>query len=194
MTDALSQLKTLTNDLHALPETDWQKFQSIWKPYSAKRKICLTKTGETERYLYFVVDGVQRVYYSDAQGREATLVFTYNPSFGGVLDSFMSQQPSRYHYETLTASSFLRASYAEFKLLVDESPAIASMIQIGLTGAMGGVLLRLAELQCFSSEEKFRSLLKRSPGILHLVPHKYLANYLGIDATNFSKFINKIAI
>jgi hypothetical protein len=55
-------------------------------------------------------------------------------------------------------------------------------------------LQRLAELQCFSSEEKFRSLLQRSPHILQLVPHKYLANYLGIDATNFSKFINRIRI
>jgi hypothetical protein len=31
--------------------------------------------------LYFVIEGVQRVYYFDDQSREATLVFTYAPSF-----------------------------------------------------------------------------------------------------------------
>ncbi len=73
-------------------------------------------------------------------------------------------------------------------------PDIEWLIRKGITGAMSGLLERLTELQCFSSEEKFRKLLQRSPHILQLVPHKYLANYLGIDATNFSKMINRIKI
>jgi hypothetical protein len=68
------------------------------------------------------------------------------------------------------------------------------MVRIGLTHALAGVLERLVELECFSSEEKFKKLLHRSPHMLQLVPHKYLANYLGIEATNFSKLINKIRI
>ena len=71
---------------------------------------------------------------------------------------------------------------------------IAQMINLGVSGALGGVLDRLAELQLMSSEEKFRSLLMRSPHILTLVPHKYLASYLGIDATNFSKLMNRVKI
>lgn len=60
--------------------------------------------------------------------------------------------------------------------------------------ALAGELERLAELQCFSSEEKFKKLLTRSPHILNIVPLKYLANYLGIDPTNFSKLINRVII
>ena len=60
--------------------------------------------------------------------------------------------------------------------------------------AFSGVMLRLVELQSFSSEEKFRTLMRRSPHILQLVPHKYIANYLGIDPTNFSKLINSVKI
>lgn len=60
--------------------------------------------------------------------------------------------------------------------------------------ALSGVLERIMELQCFTSEQKFKQLLTRSPHILQLVPHKYLANYIGIDATNFSKLINKTKI
>jgi hypothetical protein len=57
---------------------------------------------------------------------------------------------------------------------------------------ISGLEERLVEIQCFNSEDKLRSLLKRSPHILQLVPHKYLASYLGIDATNFSKMMGKI--
>jgi CRP-like cAMP-binding protein len=104
------------------------------------------------------------------------------------------QQPSRYHYETLTPSVFLRVPFSDIQKLMARYPAVTALIQKGTAQALSGVLQRLAELQCFSSEEKFRSLLQRSPHILQLVPHRYLANYLGIDATNFSKFINRIRI
>ncbi len=194
MPDALSALKQLVFATSPLPETDWEALAGIWKPFAAKRKEIITPTGTVEKYLYFVVEGVQRVYYFDEQSREATLVFTYAPSFGGVLDSMLLQQPSRYFYETLTPSVFLRANFSDLQELMQTRPAIETMIRQGISYSLAGVLERLVELQCFTSEEKFRKLLKRSPHILQLVPHKYLANYLGIEATNFSKLINKVKI
>lgn len=194
MEDALLRIKEIIRHIHPLPEPAWQAFSAIWMPFSAKRKELVTKAGEKEKYLYVVLEGVQRVVYFDDQNREATLVFTYPPSFGGVLDSFLTQSSSRYYYETLTPSSFLRTSYTELEKLMTVYPDIELLIRKGITGAMAGLLERLTELQCFSSEEKFRKLLQRSPHILQLVPHKYLANYLGIDATNFSKMINRIKI
>lgn len=180
--------------LHALPAEDWALMATIWTRVTARRKEILTHAGETERYLYFVEEGVQRVYYHDEQSREATLVFTYAPSFGGVLDSLLMQQPSRYDYETLTPSTFLRAPYADFQRLIDTRPAVSTMVRQSLNTTLAGVLERLVELQCYSSEDKFKRLLQRSPHILQLVPHKYLANYLGIDATNFSKLLNRVRI
>lgn len=167
-------------------------FCSIWTPLSCKRKEILTGPGETERNLYFVLKGVQRVYYLDETGREATLVFTYPPSFAGVVDSFLLQSPSRYYFETLTASELLQAPWTKLKEVMDRQPDISNLVFKMSTMAMSGLLSRMVELQCFSSEEKFRALLKRSPVVLQHVPHKYLANYLGIDPTNFSKFINTI--
>lgn len=179
---------------YALPAEDWAQLSTIWTRVTARRKDIITHAGDTERYLYFVEEGVQRVYYTDDQLREATLVFTYPPSFGGVLDSLLMQQPSRYYYEALTPSVFLRTSYADFQRLIDTRPAISTMVRQSLNTTLSGVLERLVELQCFSSEDKFKRLLQRSPHILQLVPHKYLANYLGIDATNFSKLLNKVRI
>ncbi|WP_226805269.1 Crp/Fnr family transcriptional regulator [Agriterribacter humi] len=180
--------------VHPLPDEDWHAFTGIWRPFSAKRKEIITAAGEKEKYLYFVLEGVQRIYYYDEQDREATLVFTYAPSFGGVLDAMMLGQASRYFYEALTASVFLRAAYSEVETIMKNTPAVETMVRLGVTNALSGLLERLVEIQCYSSEDKFRKLLQRSPHILQLVPHKYLANYLGIDPTNFSKLINKIRI
>lgn len=194
MTDGFSVLKELAGRIHPLPEPVMEDFLSVWMPFQAGRKEVLTVSGNVEKYMYVVLDGVQRVYYHDDLDREATIVFTYPPSFGGVLDSFLLQTPSKYNFETLTPSSFLRASSASFNDLMGKHHAIETMVRKGLSGVIAGLEERLVEIQSFSSEEKFRSLLKRSPHILQLVPHKYLASYLGIDATNFSKLINKVRI
>ncbi len=194
MSTPLQQLQQLVYAIRPLPDEDWEAFWGIWKPYSAKRKETITLAGEKENYLYFVTEGVQRVYYFDEQDREATLVFSYAPSFGGVLDALLLQQPARYFYEALTPSAFLRAHANDLFHLMQSRPAIESMIREGITHSHAGLLQRLVELQCYSSEERFRKLLQRSPHILQLVPHKYLANYLGIDATNFSKLLNKVKI
>lgn len=190
-TDTLLQF---TDKIHKLSPQAAEVFVTIWQPTEAKRKELLTVAGEPERYLYFVLDGVQRVYYLDDNNREATLVFTYATSFGGVLDALLLQQPSAYYYETLTPSVLLRAPVLQLLQLMEQHHDIEVMVRKGVTAATSGVLGRLVELQCYSAEDRYKSLLKRSPHILQLVPHKYLANYLGMDATNFSKMMNKIKI
>ncbi len=194
MSEYLKSLKALLNNIQPLSDPDWNSFSSIWSPIEFKRKEIVTAAGETERHLYFVIEGVQRVYYFDEQQREATLVFMYPPSFGGVIDSLLLQKPSRYFFETLTPSKFLRATASDLFDQMEKSKDIQKLIQKGTTQTLSGLLERMVELQCFSSEDKFKTLLKRSPHILNLVPHKYIANYIGIDATNFSKLVNQVRI
>lgn len=194
MNEGINILRNLIQQIHPITPEAWEDMSRIWVPFTAGRKELVTRQGEVERYIYLVLDGVQRVYYSDDKGREATILFTYTPSFGGVLDSFLLQGKSRYAYETLTPSQFLRTSYSEFTELRNRHHSIEAMVSRGLAGVVAGLEERLVEIQCFQAEDKFRSLLQRSPHILQLVPHKYLASYLGMDATNFSKLMNKVRI
>lgn len=194
MEESLKLLQSAVAVIHPLDEADWDALARIWKPFTARRKEVVTAAGETERYLYFVTEGVQRIYYLDDRNREATLAFTYPPSFGGIIDSLLMEVPSRYYYETLTPSRFIRAPYSDFKEAARQRPEIERMLRTGIVQSLSGILERLVEVQCFSSEDKFRNLLKRSPHVLQLVPHKYIANYLGIDPTNFSKLVNNVRI
>ena len=191
---ATELLHRFIHAIRPLKEDEWQAFSAVWHPFACRRKTLLTSSGDTERYLYFVLEGVQRSYYVDANGAEATIVFTYPHSFSGVADSFLTQTPSNYFLETLTASSFLRTTYRQVQELMDRYPAIQHLILKATAFALKGVLERQVEIQCFSAEQKFRQLLRRSPQVLNLIPHKYLASYLGLDATTFSKLLGKVRI
>lgn len=191
---AAGQLKKFVFQIAPLQPEVWMELEAAWQPFHAKRKTVLTRAGETENYLYFVTEGVQRAFYLHNNDKEATLVFTYPFSFSGVADSLLSRQPSRCFLETLTSSSFLRISWAQLQTLMNRHRSIEQLFFKATTHAFAGVLERQIELQCFSAEEKFRILLQRSPQVLQLIPHKYLASYLAIDASTFSKLLGSVKI
>jgi len=191
---SITQLKDFIAKIHPLKEEEWVAFEHIWQPYTCKRKTLLTRAGDPERYLYFVLDGVQRGFALSPEGEEVTIMFSYPYSFSGVADAFITETTSAYFIEALTASSFLRTTYPQLKALMEQFPGIQQAIFKALSWAFKGALERQVELQCFNSEQKFRRLLTRSPHILNLIPHKYLASYLGMDATTFSKLLHTVKV
>lgn len=180
--------------LHPLKDEEWDEFSLIWTTVSYKRKTILTAAGETERHLYFVLEGVQRAFYLGGNHPEATVVFTYPSSFSGVADSFLTQQPSKYFLETITASKMLRTTYQHVQTLMDKHHNFERWVRLAASHSLMGALERQIELLSFSAEEKFRTLLSRSPHVLQIIPHKYLASYLGIDPSTFSKLLGTVKL
>lgn len=180
--------------VHPLKEEEWESLSRVWQPVSYKRKTVLTASGEVERHLYFVEEGVQRAFYVGNNHHDVTIIFSYPGSFSGVVDSFLNQKPSRFFLETLTTSQMLRTSFQQVQQLMDRYHNIERWIRIAIGQSLMGVLERQLELQCFSAEEKFRILLKRSPHVLQIIPHKYLASYLGLDPSTFSKLMATVRI
>ncbi len=192
-TFVLPLLKKEIAKVHALEDDAWEALSKKWFLFKAKRKQVLTLKGEKEKYIYFVTEGVQRAYYT-SNDKEATLVFTYPYSFSGVVDSFFLQIPARCTFETLTTSTFLRIHYADFCPLIEKHRSIETWIRKAVTFTLSGVLERQLELAAFDAKQKFTTLLNRSPHILNLIPHKYLASYIGVDPVTFSKMLGTVKL
>jgi len=190
----LNILREAVYRMMPLTEPVWNDFAAGWQPVSYKRKVVITAAGEVERYVYFVLDGLQRIYHIGENTREATLLFSYARTFSGIADSFQLQQPSRFYLETLTASRMLRLSFGDFSDLMERHPSLERWGRLATAGALSGLLERYVDILTFSAEEKFRGLLTRSPHVLQLIPHKYLASYLGLDPATFSKLLASVKL
>jgi CRP-like cAMP-binding protein len=188
------QLRQLVFTINPLSSEEWNDLLRIWVPVSYKRKTVLTAAGEVEKHLYFVTSGVQRAFYLDETHPDSTIVFTYPYSFSGVADSFLTQTPSKYFLETLTTSTMLRTNYQQLSGLMNKYHNMERWIRKAASFALMGTLERQVELMTYSAEEKFRTLLRRSPHVLQLIPHKYLASYLGLDPATFSKLLSSVRI
>lgn len=192
MKAALDIFRSQLNELHTLPLADWKRFSSIWHLHEMGRKQMITRQGESERYAYFVLEGLQRAFYSDDRGKEHTVIFTYPNSFSGVSDSFLLGKPALYDMETLTKSKFLRADRVAVLDLCHSHPEILKLIHQATSIALRLAVQRQIELMACSAEEKFRLIMGRSPQLLNLSPQKYIASYLGMDPATFSKLISRV--
>jgi CRP-like cAMP-binding protein len=186
-------LKEQVFRVHPLDDDAFDALSKPWEEVSYGRKQLITRAGETEKYLYLVIEGIQRAYFQHGD-KEPTLVFSFCPSFSGVIDSFFTQMPSKFQLETLTQSKLIRIHYNDLNSLMLQYRSIESWVRIATTWVLAGTLERQVELMAYTAEEKFTALLKRSPHVLNLIPHKYLASYIGVDPATFSKLLGSVKL
>ena len=186
-------LKESLNHIHPIPESVFEEYFSYWKEVDFKRKELLTREGQTEKYLYYVLEGIQRSYYI-TKGKEHVIAFTYPPSFSGMPESFITQSPSHYHLECLTDSRFIRISYSDHQKMMQKHREVETLFRIGTEKLLIGILQRHYELLAYDIEERFKAFTSRSPHLLNMVSQKHLASYLRIDPSNFSRLLGKVNI
>lgn len=170
-----------------------EEYISNWSKYSVPRKSVITECGRTERYLYFVKDGIQKSYYLN-EGKQHVMFFAYAPSFSGIVESFLTQTPSKYYLETITDSTFLRIPYAKHAQLIKEHRELETLFRIITEQFLMGIIERHHQLMAFNTETRFKKFTKRSPHLINMVSQKDIASYLRIDPTNYSKLINTVKI
>jgi len=186
-------MKDYFNQIHTIDEQILDSYLKKWQPYHAPKNTILTWQGDTEKYMYYVLEGVQKSYYVH-NGKEYIIAFTYAPSFSGIPESFMTQTPSAYFLTTITESHFLRIPFDVHQQMMTEHRAIETLFRKGTELLFADTMHRYIELMAFDIETRFRNFVTRSPHLLQMVTQKDLASYLRIDPTNFSKLLGKIKI
>jgi CRP-like cAMP-binding protein len=186
-------LEKFLQKIYPLENQVMEEYLSHWENHEATRKTIITSAGKTERYLYYVMEGIQRSYHLN-DGKEHIIAFTYPPSFSGIPESFLVQKPSKYFLETITESRFLRISFEQHQQMMVKYRPIETLFRKTTETILIGVLERHYELMAYTIEERFKAFMERSPHLLNLVPHKDLASYLRIDPTNFSKLLSSVKL
>ena len=188
-----SQLISFLQQIHPLKEPVLRDYLSHWEEVHCARREVLVAEGQTEKYLYFVLEGIQRSFFSK-DGREHVIHLTHPPALMAVPESFLLQQASRYTLECITPSRLLRISYQQHQAMMDKHPEVERLIRRALEMIVVDMVQRHHELMAYTIEERFAALMQRHPELINLLPHKYLASYLRIDPSNFSRLMNQYPI
>lgn len=178
---------------HPLEDAAWNAMAAAFRTRSYDRGQVITGVGDVQRDLLFILEGVQYSYFVK-DDKPYVMAFTYPVGISGIPESFLSQKPSTYTLEAISASRVLLISHDELMRLFDAYPSLERLFR-KITEAMliAAAHGRYRQVST-SAEERFQQFAQQSAHLFQLVPHKLIASYLGIHPTNFSKLYNSIRI
>jgi len=181
------------NQFYAIPDKDKALLNSKLRQKEFRKNELIISPGQIQQELFFVESGVQMSYF-DAENKTHVIAFTYAPGICAIPESFSLQKPSDCFLSCITESKMHALSYHDLQEIMDQSQETERLFRKMTEIVLSGMIKRHIELHSQTMEQRFTSFCKRSPHLLQLVPHKYLASYLGIDPTNFSKLFNSVKI
>lgn len=188
-----SELLNFFRLFSAISDSDFEIFVQKFKSKTFEKNEIIVLPGQVQQHLYFVKSGVQMSYF-ESENKQHVIAFTYSPGFCAIPESFLFQKPSSYSLISLTHSEMDYISFHELEEILNQLPAVERLFRKMTEFVLAGMINRHIELKALNMEERFKTFCQRSPHLLQLVPHKYIASYLDIDATNFSKLFNSIKI
>ncbi len=170
---------------------EWDDFIQYWELVSYPKNTYLTQPGQTEHYLYFVEEGVQRGFHL-VDGEEICVAFAYDHSYSGIVDSFITQTPAKYYLETISNSVLLRLSYQNLQRLYQQYKVVERWGRRIAEEILVGKANREVAILSYTAEERYRRLMTQSPRCIQLIPQKYLASYLRMTPETFSRLRRKV--
>ncbi len=171
--------------------SDFELLTKDFQTKHFKKGDYIVREGETQRNIYFVEKGIQ-MYNFDTQGKTNILGFAYPPNLCVVMESFIFQKPSTYNVTCITDSTLNYLHYSALQEIFEQSRQVERLFRKLSENLSIGLLNRQMELRSTTIEERFKIFCQRSPHLLQQVPQKYIAAYLAIDPTNFSKLMNTV--
>ncbi len=138
--------------------------------------------------LKFVISGIYRV-YQITDGKEITSYFNYN-SRNSIVASFKSllkEEPSNEYIECISSGKLISIKYSHWSSLYNVSQSFNTF---GRLMAEFNYLLaidRIESLQYQSASERYAKFITLYPNLLNLIPHHYIASYLGITPESLSR-------
>lgn len=185
------QLEAAFDGVHFTEELR-RDFFSCWKAFEFSRNHLITEAERTERYLYFVVEGVQALYLIDQKGEKTVLGFTFQNELSGVYNSFLIQEPTQFFLEALTPSRLLGLSYEDHQRFFTQYPSFNIWGRRFAERVLIGRTKREVELLTLTAEERYIRFMRRCPPELRQIPQKYLAAYLNMTPETFSRLRRKV--
>ena len=132
------------------------------------------------------------MYHSDINNKTNILGFAYPPNFCTIPESFYYQEPAKYYLTCLTDCEIDYLSFEAVQNLFEKSQQIERLFRKLTESILVGQINRQIELRTYTIEERYILFCRRSPHLLQQIPHKYIASYLDINPTNFSKLFNSV--
>lgn len=171
----------------ALTPAEQAHFVSLLIPKKIKKKQFLLREQEICRHSAFVTQGCLRGYTIDTNGFEHIL--QYAPPDWWIADmySLIAQQPGNLNIDALEETELLLLSKKDQEQLYLEVPKFERFFRIITENSLVTNRQRLLDNLSLSAQQRYELFCQRYPSLIHCLPQKQIAAYIGVTPEFLSK-------
>lgn len=169
-----------------------QLFLSKIEIKNYKPKTMLLHAGEICKHSYFVTSGLVRSFTINDHIIEHVMGFACEGWWIGNMYSLLSQKPGNLFIEVLENSEVALLSKEHQEILYGDIPKLERFFRILTENSLVAHQERLMDNLSLSAEERYDKFCKKYPSLIHKVPQKHIASYIGVTPEFFSKMKSRL--
>jgi CRP-like cAMP-binding protein len=173
-----------------MSDEEWALYSSMLKVKEIKKKEIILTQGTICKDIFFVNNGLLRIFFVDNDGVEKTFHFAQENSFATDYESFLTSVPSNYSIQALEDCHVLIMSH---EMLQGGYKMLKYGEKLGRLLAEDYFFLFNHKIQSIYTQtpiERYNYLKIKSPDLFQRVPQHLIASYLNITSVHLSRLIN----
>ncbi|MGN6179243.1 MAG: Crp/Fnr family transcriptional regulator [Mucilaginibacter sp.] len=175
-----------------LTDEEKQVFIALLTRRSLKRGEFLLTEGMVCRYSAFVLSGCLFGYSVDREANEHIISFAPADWWIADMYSLISQKPGTMNIRAHEASEILLLSRTDQEKLFIAIPKFERFFRILTEKSLVANQQRLIDNLSLTAEERYKNFTLRYPALVHHLPQKQIAAYIGVTPEFFSKMKSRL--
>ena len=186
----LYNIENLIAQKHVLTESELSRLHQYLVCKEVKKGEFITREGQTERYVNFIIEGGTRTFYIK-DGQEYTVDFKFENQLTGSFSSLFTQTPSKQYVQAIEDTKIYKVSLDALKQIYKISKNIKKFGQQHAEMLFIEKEMHEASLMLDNTNERYLFLTETRKEWVRRVPQYYLASYLNITPETFSRLKRK---
>lgn len=157
-----------------------------------KAKTVLLHAGKVADRTYFVNSGILRSFTINDNIIEHVLHFACEGWWMGDMYSYISSKPGNLFIEVLEDAEIVAITKENHQELYKSIPKLERFFRILAENSLVTHQERLMDNLSLTAEERYEKFCKKYPTLIHKLPQKHIASYIGVTPEFFSKMKSRL--
>lgn len=180
----------LRKQIEAIVKLTDEEFQFVISYFIVKnfrKNQYVVQAGTAAPWDHFVVQGLLKSYYIDEDGKEHILQFATKNWWISDPQAYHNKLPATLNIDCIEDTTVLAISIDNREKLCSECKKMEYFFLKKTTAGYIALQKRILSLMSQKSEDRYRYFEELYPNLLHRVPKKMIASYLGVSRETLSR-------
>ncbi|NBX80670.1 MAG: Crp/Fnr family transcriptional regulator [Flavobacteriales bacterium] len=181
-------LEEIIQSIYPLPQQVLEDVLEHFQHLEYPKNYFLLKPGKPCKYLWFMIEGAVRYFYTNEQGKEINTWFSLDTQIITDTTSFVHQEPAQESIQLIENCELCAIEYSALQTLLQKHHSFALWyIKLVEMHYISQIEDRLADLQFLDAKQRYQKLLNHYPDITNRISLGNIASYLNITQETLSR-------